>query len=80
MYIPGKGHYECDGKTYMGSKRKMALAIARRCGFENDTATFTRLIIESRVSRAAMNEQWRIGYNMRQQSTVTNPQPKEAKP
>jgi hypothetical protein len=38
------------------SKRQTALTLARIAGYHEDTASFTRLIIESRVARPAMNE------------------------
>jgi len=43
------------------SKRQTALALAKIAGYHEDTATFTRLIIESRVARPAMNEAFLIG-------------------
>lgn len=38
------------------TKRSIALACAKVSGYHEDTATFTRLIIEKRVNRQAMNE------------------------
>ena len=59
-YVQGKGYVEESG-TKVCSKREMALQLARVHGANGDTAAFTRLLIESRVSRAAMDEAFRAG-------------------
>lgn len=41
--------------------RSTALALARVAGYHNDSRAFTRLIVECRVARAAMNEAWTAG-------------------
>ncbi len=43
------------------TKRDTALALARVAGYHNDSAAFTRLIIESRVGRPHMNDAWHSG-------------------
>lgn len=43
------------------TKRQTALALAKIAGYHNDAKAFTRLIIESRVNRAAMNMAWSLG-------------------
>lgn len=43
------------------TKREIAIAKARIAGYENDTRTFTRLLIESRVRRDLLNEAWHQG-------------------
>lgn len=65
-YVKDKGWFESSG-AYMGSKRTMALAVARRCGFENDTKTFTRLLIEARVRRELLNAAWAAGAALREE-------------
>lgn len=47
------------------TKRQTALTLARIAGYHEDTATFTRLIIESRVARPAMNEAFLNGRTAR---------------
>jgi hypothetical protein len=69
MYIQGKGYFDSAGNK-IGSKRKIALIRAKICGYENDIDTFTRLIIESRVSLPLMKEQWRIGASARTSALV----------
>lgn len=41
--------------------REAALSKARAAGYHQDTKAFTRLIVESRVNRQAMNEAWAAG-------------------
>lgn len=41
--------------------RKHALALARVCGYHNDSTTFTRLRIEARVRYELLLEQWHNG-------------------
>lgn len=48
------------------TKRQHALVAARIAGYHYDTRTFTRLLIENRVSRLALNEQWRTGQKMKE--------------
>jgi hypothetical protein len=43
------------------TKRSVALTYAKVAGYHNDTKSFTRLIIESRVNRQAMNTAWDLG-------------------
>lgn len=43
------------------SKRNTALAEARIAGYHGNNSYFTRLIIEARVNRQAMNSAWANG-------------------
>jgi hypothetical protein len=43
------------------TKREIAIARARIAGYENDTRTFTRLLVESWVRRELLNEAWHQG-------------------
>ena len=43
------------------SRREQAITYMIIAGYHNDTAAFTRLIIESRVNRQACNEAWMQG-------------------
>lgn len=43
------------------TKREIAIARAKVAGYENDTRTFTRLLVESRVRRELLNEAWHQG-------------------
>ncbi len=70
-YIQGKGWFESSGAP-MGSKRKINLEIAKQCGFNNDTAAFTRLRIESRIGLESLQKAWGIGQEMRQKWEQTN--------
>ena len=45
--------------------RKAALDLAKVAGYHRDTRRFTRLIVEARVNRAAMNEAWAMGERTR---------------
>lgn len=47
-------------------KRQHALDYAKFAGYHNDSANFTQLLIEARVSRQAMNDAWRLGAKARQ--------------
>lgn len=46
-------------------KRKDALGWIRIAGYHNDSKSFTRLIIENRISRPVANEEFRTGAKMR---------------
>lgn len=59
-YIKGKGWFDSAGHG-IGSARKIDLVRARIAGHDGDTAEFTRLVCESRVSRAALTEAYRAG-------------------
>ena len=48
------------------TKRDMALTAAKIAGYHNDTKMFTRLLIEARVNRQAMNSAWCHGMSARQ--------------
>jgi hypothetical protein len=63
-YQKGKGVIDTAGRKVC-SKRQLDLNMARIHGANNDTASFTRLIIESRVSRALLNEAWHKGTAQR---------------
>lgn len=54
------------------TKRNIALAYARVAGYHNDSSAFTRLIIESRVNRQAMNEAWGNGRIARENGVPCN--------
>lgn len=43
------------------TKRDIAISRARVAGYENDTRTFTRLLVESRVRRELLTEAWHQG-------------------
>ncbi len=45
--------------------RKTSIILAKVAGYHDDTARFTRLIIESRVNRQTMNEAWHNGKSAR---------------
>ena len=47
------------------TKREVAIAKARIAGYANDTRTFTRLLVESRVNRAILNEAWHQGLSQK---------------
>jgi len=47
-------------------RRETALTLAKIAGYHGDSRTFTRLIIECRVNRQAMNQAWIYGENARQ--------------
>ena len=42
-------------------KREIALANMKAAGYHSDSKAYMRLIVESRVNRAAMNKAWEIG-------------------
>lgn len=46
--------------------RKDALAYMRIAGYHNDHKTFTRLLVENRVSLQSANEAWRSGVAAKQ--------------
>lgn len=52
--------------------RKTALTLAKIAGYHDDTASFTRLIIESRVNRQAMNEAFLNGKQAKQNGVKCN--------
>jgi hypothetical protein len=43
------------------NRREQALASARIAGYHDDGRSFTRLIVEARVNRQAMNAAWMDG-------------------
>ena len=43
------------------SRREQWIAAARIAGYHGDSKTFTRLLVESRVSRSTLAEAWRNG-------------------
>lgn len=47
------------------TKRETTLALARIAGYHGDRAAFTRLLIECRVNRQAMNEAFWNGQKAR---------------
>ncbi len=47
------------------NKRELTIEKARIAGYKEDRASFTRLLIEARVSKATLDEAWNLG---RQQS------------
>lgn len=47
------------------TQRQVALTRTKVAGFEGDSRTFTRLVVESRVNRRAMNEAWAAGVALR---------------
>lgn len=64
-YIKGKGYFEASG-VKIGSKRHVDLMRANTLGKQDDRAAFTRLVIESRVSRQALTEAFLRGRNVQQ--------------
>lgn len=57
------------------SKRTAALARAKVAGFEGDSRTFTRLVVEARVNRVDLNAAWRAGVAQRVWRAWDNPVP-----
>lgn len=47
-------------------KRKHALEWMRVAGYHGDSAAFTRLLIENRVSKAAADAEWSAGRRARE--------------
>ena len=43
------------------NKRQSNLIMAKVAGYHNDSKLFTRLVIESRIKRDALNEAWITG-------------------
>lgn len=43
------------------SARQRALEFAAIAGYHGDTARFTRLVVESRVARKALDQAWNLG-------------------
>lgn len=64
-HILGKGMIDVKGEKVC-SKREHDLRLARVYGYEQDSASYTRLIIESRVRKNLLDEQWRNGWHMKQ--------------
>lgn len=48
------------------TKRQAWLVSARVAGYHNDSAGFTRLRVEARVSIEFLQEEWRRGQRMRE--------------
>jgi len=48
------------------TKRETALTYAKVAGYHNDTKSFTRLIIESRVNLQTMNHAWCAGVKAKE--------------
>jgi hypothetical protein len=63
-YVQDHGYVEASGKKVC-SKREMVLRLAKACGFNNDSAEFTRLLIENRVTRQSMEDAWNVGATAR---------------
>lgn len=55
-----------DGRP---TKREVAISRARVAGYENDTRTFTRLLVESRVRRELLNAAWQEGAALQKRGT-----------
>lgn len=66
-YIHGKGWFDTAGKK-VGSMRKIHLHLARIYGATGDDSAFTRLVIESRVSRECLTEAWQVGFKQRKEA------------
>jgi hypothetical protein len=47
------------------SRREVVLSMLRVAGYHEDSASFTRLLIEERISRSVANEQFNNGRAMR---------------
>lgn len=47
-------------------KRDITLGRARSAGYHNDSAEFTRLLIENRIARSAMIAAWSLGARAKQ--------------
>lgn len=54
------------------NKRQISLTRAKIAGYHDDSRSFTRLIIESRVNRQAMNEAWNNGKIAKQNGVRCN--------
>ena len=52
------------------TKRDVAITWAKIAGHHDDAKAFTRLIIESRVSRPVMTQAWQTGVRLREAGTV----------
>lgn len=61
-HVKGIGIVDIAGKK-VRSKREQDLKLAAVYGAQGDTSAFTRLIIESKVSRANLNAAWATGKN-----------------
>lgn len=73
-YIQGKGYFEDSGRP-IGSRRKVDLMRANVYGKQGDSAAFTRLVCESRVSMQALKESYRRGQNAMNPQEVREPSP-----
>jgi len=60
IHIKGKGIIDSTGRKVM-SKRQMDLTLARTYGAKGDSASFTRLLIESRIAVAILSAEYRKG-------------------
>jgi hypothetical protein len=47
------------------TKRDIAIRQAELAGYHGDTRRWTRLVVESRVNRGALNEAWLRGATMK---------------
>lgn len=63
-YIKGTGYVEVSGAKVC-SKREMALRLAKVYGAQGDRESYTRLVIESRVNQAKLDEAFRLGSAMK---------------
>lgn len=53
-------------KTKRPSQRELTLAHMRIAGYDDDAATWTRLLIENRISMPVAKEAWRQGKAMKE--------------
>jgi len=54
------------------SQRELTLAHLRIAGYDNDSATWTRLYIENKISYAAAKQAWAEGVRMREAGIPRN--------
>lgn len=54
------------------SQRELTLSHMRIAGYDNDSATWTRLLIEGRISYAAAKQAWADGVRMREAGIPRN--------
>jgi hypothetical protein len=65
-YIKGTGVIDVRGRKVC-SKRQLDLRLARSFGFRGDSPSFTRLLIESRVSMGLLKAEYSHGWQLKQQ-------------
>lgn len=54
------------------SQRELTLAHMRIAGYDNDSASWTRLLVENKISYAVAKQAWADGVRMRQAGIPRN--------